>query len=345
MISRRRFLGAALAFGLLPAGCRRSAQDEKTAPPPPLIHRFGLPDNPPAFRRIYAAGPPAEVLLYALAPERMLGWTAKKRPEALALLGAASRSWPLLGGINGRGSTVSFERLLAEKTDLIVDAGTADDTYLSTAARTAAQLSLPYLLVDGRLEHAAEQFRRLGGILRSPHTGKLAGLAEAALSFARDTAARGSAPRVYFARGADGLETGRRASIHTEIISLLGAENAGDALGAGGLAKVSVEQVAQWQPDWIFTQDAGFAALAARHPVWQNIGAVRRGRIRLFPSLPFGWLDGPPGVNRLPGIYCLAAVLSGSTPARYAGQILPLLEALYHHRPDAAQIRTLGLAA
>ena len=72
--------------------------------------------------------------------------------------------------------------------------------------------------------------------------------------------------------------------------------------------------------------------------------AVREGRIGLLPRLPYGWIDGPPGINRLPGLYALAAILSGQPPARYREQILPLLEALYHHRPDPAQQCLLGLA-
>lgn len=342
MISRRSFLGGLLASGVLLTACRREhAPDDKAEAQ--LMHRFSLPDNPPEFRRLYAAGPPAEVMLYALAPERLVGWTAKKSPEALAFFGEASRKLPLLGGINGRGTTVSFERLLAEQVDLIVDVGTADETYLSTAARTSAQLSLPYVLLDGRLNQAAEQFRQLGSLIRSPHTDKLRSLAEAALAFAQDTAEHTKGTRIYYARGADGLETGRQSSIHTEIISLLGAENVGDALGAGGLAKVSLEQVVQWQPDWIFTQDAAFAAHALRDSAWQGVEAVRRGRVRVFPRTPFGWLDGPPGVNRLPGIYYLAAVLAGKPPAHYTERIVPLLEALYHRRPDSTQLRLLGL--
>ena len=66
---------------------------------------FRLPtDNRPASRVVVAdastahppprlphPNPPAEVLLHALAPERMLGWTAQKPESALALLGASER--------------------------------------------------------------------------------------------------------------------------------------------------------------------------------------------------------------------------------------------------------------
>ena len=344
MISRRRLLTAMLAGGLLLAGCGRREPDGAPLAADPLIHRFGLTETLPEFRRLYAAGPPAEVLLYALAPERMFGWTAKKQDQALAFLGAQARDWPHLGGINGRGTTVSFETLLAAEVDLVVDAGAVDDTYLSTARRTAEQLGVPYVLVEGRLAQAEQQFRQLGDILRAPDSGRLADLAAAALDFARQHAVRQGSVQVYFARGTDGLETGRKHAIHTEVLGLLGAENVADALGEGGLAKVSLEQVLAWQPEWIFTQDAGFAAEVAQHPGWQAVDAVRQGRVRLFPRLPFGWLDGPPGVNRLPGIYYLAAVLQGRPPTDYADPILALMQALYHHRPDAAQLQVLGLA-
>lgn len=184
-----------------------------------------MPQNPPAFRRIYAAGPPVEVLLHALAPERMLGWTAQKPEAALALLGASERKLPVLGGINGRGRPVSLEELLAAKVDLVIDAGTVNDGMLSTGEHTAKQLGVPYLLIDGRLDQAAEQVRLLGKLLDSPHTDKLAALAEQALAFAVQRAAerRSAPPTVYLARGEDGLETGRSGSIHTEVISMIGA--------------------------------------------------------------------------------------------------------------------------
>ena len=115
MISRRDFLRGLVAGSLLLAGCRPNEDDAPAAPSPSqsasgLLHSFGLPEsNTSSFHRLYAAGPPAEVLLYALAPERLIGWTAQKRPQALAMLNENARHLPPLGGINGRGSPVSLE--------------------------------------------------------------------------------------------------------------------------------------------------------------------------------------------------------------------------------------------
>ena len=46
------------------------------------------------------------------------------------------------------------------------------------------------------------------------------------------------------------------------------------------------------------------------------VRAVREGRLHCAPSLPFGWLDGPPGVNRLPGLpWLLSRLHPGASPA------------------------------
>ena len=126
------------------------------------------------------------------------------------------------------------------------------------------------------------------------------------------------------------------------MAELLGARNVGDALAGGGLAQVSIEQIILWQPDWILTQEADFAVQAANNPLWENVNAVREGRIGLLPRLPYGWIDSPPGINRLPGLYALDAALSERPPADYRNQILPLVEALCHHRPTPAQLGELG---
>ena len=41
------------------------------------------------------------------------------------------------------------------------------------------------------------------------------------------------------------------------------------------------------------------------NPLWQSVRAVRDGRVHLSPKLPFGWVDFPPGVNRLIGLWWL----------------------------------------
>jgi iron complex transport system substrate-binding protein len=64
------------------------------------------------------------------------------------------------------------------------------------------------------------------------------------------------------------------------------------------------------------------------------VRAVRDGRVHLSPKLPFGWVDFPPGVNRLPGLWWLGQVVY---PALFPEDLRALTRQwyrrLYHVEP------------
>lgn len=275
------------------------------------LHVFGAPPTPERVRRVFAAGAPAAVLAYALVPDKLLGWPWPLADAARALLAPAQRDLPMLGRLAGRGSTLPLEKLVALKPDLIVDAGTVDATYLSLAERVHRQTGIPYVVVDGRLADSARQLREMGRLLGAAERGeRLARYAETTL-VACGTAGP-ARPRVYLARGADGLETPLPGSVNGECIEAACALNAARAVEGGGLARVSREQVFAWSPEVVVTQYPEFVALARQDAFWQRLPAVRNGRFLLAPSAPFGWLDGPPGVNRLVGVRWLSDRLHGA---------------------------------
>jgi iron complex transport system substrate-binding protein len=118
-------------------------------------------------------------------------------------------------------------------------------------------------------------------------------------------------PRVYFARGPEGLETGLKGSINTEIIELAGGRNVadpGDAAIRRGITDVSIEQVIVANPDTIITWDRNFYQAVWNDPIWRNIPAVAAGRVWLSPTAPFGWIDRPPSVNRVIGLKWLSGL-------------------------------------
>ena len=126
-------------------------------------------------------------------------------------------------------------------------------------------------------------------------------------------------PRVYLARRANGLETGNRGSINTEIIERAGGINVVDAGRAGGgLVTVSLEQVLLWNPDTIVTTDRNFADEAKSNPAWASVDAVKKQRIFRSPNLPYGWVDGPPSINRVLGLQWLSHLFF---PNRLKGDI------------------------
>lgn len=325
-MKRRALLQAFLLTPLMLAGA------ELLAMPAQRVLRLGATRSTP--RRVFAAGAPAAVLIAAVAPERLLGWPMQVSPAALAQLPASLRTLPMVGRLAGRGSTVSLERLLALQPDLVLDAGDFDANYRDSAERVWQQTGIPIELVAGRLADHPAQLRHVGKLLGVAARGEaLAKAAEAQLALVRDVLATRPAtsrPTVYYGRGSDGLESGLAGSINTEVIEFCGGRNVAAAAGNGGLARVSLEQLLAWDPDVILTQDAAFAARAPQDPRWRSLRAVREGRLHCAPVLPFGWLDGPPCVNRLPGLpWLLSRLHPGASPALAPAALRPRISALH----------------
>ncbi len=287
---------------------------------------------PDKISRVFAAGPPASTLLYVLAPQDMVGWVRAPRDTEKPFLLPATRELPELGRLTGRGDTLNLERLVAEKPDLIVDFGSINDTYRSLADRVQTQAGIPYLLIDGRFSNTAAALRLLADVLGVKERGEtLARATEEIFGQVDRVLAQVPAdkrPRVYLARGPEGLETGSRGSINTEIIERVGAINVVEGLRAkGGITPVSPEQLIAWAPDTLITLDRGFRRSVAQKAEWQPVPAVAAGRVFLAPGLPYGFIDAPPSVNRLIGLTWLLHTLY---PDKAPGDLREQVRTFYH---------------
>ena len=302
---------------------------------------------PGKVNRVLAAGPPAAILLYTLAPELLAGWPARppSRLEA-GFLTEEAAALPETGRLTGRDNTANIEAVLRQRPDLVLDYGSVAPSFVSLANRVQAQTGIPTLLLDGALARIPETYRQLGEILdRRKDAMERADAAERILAEAGAHAARiaaGGRPRVLYVRGPRGLETGLAGSINTEIIEFAGAENvAGRALGPGGLTQISLEQVLAWNPDWVIAIHPDFLSHARQDPLWRALPALRANRLVLAPFLPFGWVDFPPAVNRLLGLLWLP-VLFGLAPAQtLAERVSDFHTLFYHRRPERSQIEAL----
>jgi len=279
--------------------------------------------------------------LYTLAPDLLLGWPRANSPEECAYMLPDICRRPEVGRITGRGNTANLETVLALKPNLIVDVGSINGTFVSLAARVQDQTGIPYALLDGRFVALATAYQKLGQLI-----GRQAAAEELADYTSRTlTAITGriadveteQRPRVYYARGPRGLVTGLGGSINVETIELIARNVAGGA--PGGLANTSIEQVLLWNPDVIVTIDLEFFNAVRSDPAWTSVKAVRDNRVHLSPKMPFGWVDFPPSVNRLIGLWWLAKILY---PERFPEDLRVLTRdfyaRFYHVTPTDAQI-------
>ncbi|HFZ1100704.1 TPA: ABC transporter substrate-binding protein [Raoultella ornithinolytica] len=303
-LSRRTFIQALSLLLCLPTL-------EGTAATPLALH-VGERPAPAHIRRIISAGAPADMLLLAAAPEKLLGFSSfdfSQFPDAPVPADIARL--PRLGRLAGHASTLSLETLLALEPDLVVDCGNVDDSWVSQAQRVSERSKIPWVLIGGNLASSAQQLLTIGDIVGTEaRTRRQAALAQRfiadAQAFSSGSRAR---TRFYAARGAKGLETGLAGSLHTEAAELLGLENVARVAGRSGLTQVSLENLLAWQPDIILTQNVTTRNYILQDPAWKGVSAVAKRQVLLLDGLPFGWLDASPGINRLAGMRRLHAWL------------------------------------
>jgi iron complex transport system substrate-binding protein len=300
---------------------------------------------PAKVERVYAAGPPAAMLVFAINPDKLLGWTRAMRADEAPFFPEKYARLPELGRLTGRGDTANVEVLLRARPDLVVDVGATAPVFASLADRVQQQTRLPYLLLDGRFEAIPETLRALGHAMGDEAAAKrLADYCERALAEVGTRVAQvlpEQRPRAYYGRGAQGLQTALGGSINAQVMEFLGARNVAGAVH-GGLAQASLEQVLAWDPEVIFTNDPNFYREVWSDTRWGSIAAVRAKRVHLSPHLPFGWFDFPPGANRIIGLYWAGKILY---PALFRDDLraktTEFYRLFYHQAPSAAQLDAL----
>lgn len=333
----RRALLLGAAAGLWPAARAQGTAREVTDS---AGRRVPVPAR---VQRVFPAGPPAAIWLYTLDPEALLGWPRANRPEEIEFLLPGIGNRPEVGRLTGRGNTANLETVLSLKPDLIVDTGSVRNTFVELADRVQSQTGIPYALIDGSLEAVPQGYRLLGELMGVRERAEgLARYAENTLRTVRERVAavpRAQRPRVYYARGPLGLETGLDGSINVEMFESMGLDLVSTRM-PGGLARVPFEQVLAWDPEVIITIDQTFAQTVAQNPLWRGVSAVKNGRVHLSPKLPFGWVDFPPSVNRLPGLWWIGSkVLPAQFPDDLAAMARDFYRRFYQVDLTPAQVQ------
>jgi iron complex transport system substrate-binding protein len=301
---------------------------------------------PAKVARVFAAGTPAAITLYTVAPDMLAGWPQHIGAAQAAYLPPKYAALPVTGRLTGRGNTANVEAVLAAKPDLVVDIGTIAPIYAALADRVQAQTGIPYVLLDGALPRTPALYRQLGAILSVADAAEpLAAYAADLLSQVKKRVAyvpRTDRARVYYARGPEGLETGLAGSINAEMIAFVGAVNVAATGEKRNIATVSPEQILGWNPEEIVTIDSRFFRAVWHDPIWADVDAVKYRRVFLAPDKPFGWFDSPPAANRLIGLKWLCNRLySGLFTGDLGAETRDFYRRFYHVDLTDAQLTAL----
>lgn len=303
---------------------------------------------PARVARVMPADPSAAVLVYVLAPDKLAGWT-RPLPRGAGVPARYARL-PVIGQLAGATPTASVATVARLHPDLIIDAGTVTPARAAFADQISQATGIPYILLDSSLDRTPTMLRTIGRVLGVADRGDdLAGSAEHAINALRGRLLIQPAterPRVYYARGASGLDTAEPGSGAAASIEAAGAINVAGALGAGEQVAVTPQQLRAWNPDLIIAEDRSFYAAMQRNPAWRSLAAVRDRKVYLEPSVPFGWIDDPAGVNRLVGLYWLSQIFyPGNAQDDLRSLMSDLYDKFYGIKLSDAQIEAIAKTA
>jgi iron complex transport system substrate-binding protein len=267
---------------------------------------------PDRVGRVMGADQSAAVLVFVLAPEKLVGWSRPLTRKQRAYIPARLARLPVAGEFGGPAPTAAADGVARLRPDLIIDTGPVTPEAAARADVIQQQTGVPYILLDGGIQQAPDTLTTVGAILGVAERGQdLASYARHAIDGLRGRlliTESTSRPLAYYGRGPDGLETGLAGSQAMAAIDQAGVINVAAGLGGGELTRVTREQIFQWNPAVVIAQQRGFYNALQRDRGWRGLPAVTKKNVYLAPAAPFGWIDDPAGVNRIIGLPWLTAL-------------------------------------
>ncbi len=304
------FFALALTFSLLTACTQPQESSEPTPEQVTFIDSAGRAvEVDSAIERVAPSGTMAQIMLYTLCPEKLVGLGAPFSEEQALYIDDVYVNLPVFGVFYGKNANLNVESLMAADPQVIIDIGDVKDSTVEDMDALQEQTGIPTVFIESTLTKSAMAYRQLGTLLGcEDRAEELATYCETTLQTTEDIIATIPAEdryTVYYGDGVTGLEAVSAGTIHSEILDVLGLTNVCD-LGNTKNTEISIEDLLSWNPDIIIlvTPEAYEEALTS--PLWAELDAVKNGRVYQTPAAPYNWSGRPPAVNRFLGIRWLS---------------------------------------
>jgi ABC-type Fe3+-hydroxamate transport system, periplasmic component len=264
--------------------------------------------------RVAPSGNVAQVQLYTIANDLMVGNAGSYSDGAKQYLTDSNVNLPVLGAFYGKKANLNKEALIVCDPQVVIDFGEIKgsvEAMSSDLDNLEKQINIPILFIESYLRNTPASYRMLGVLLgREAEAEKLALYAEKAINKADKERANIEKPvKIYYSTAPDALDAVPTGNFHGEVIELVGAENVIPATKGSGSNQISLETLFTNQPEVILLGNEEAYKLVTTDKTWAELDAVKNGRVYLLPLLPYPWIDSPPSVNRIIGIYHLGTLL------------------------------------
>lgn len=265
---------------------------------------------PKKVQKVFSASPPMTILLYALAPETMIGVNYRFLDIEKQFMLKRIALLPVLGSFFSSGNQANLEKVLALSPDIVFmwDIVRKNGQYFEKTLEKfnipvvyIAQNSIPQMLdalrVMGVFLHKEKRAQKL--ITHAKHNLELV---KKSVESLKDTPKK----RVYLAQGKDGLTTECSGNLQSQIIPLAGGINVhtceGLQKGSSRKSKITLETLYRYDPDVIIVWDKSFFESLKTLSTWRNLKAYKNHQIYFSPISPFNWSSRPPSIMRFLGV-------------------------------------------
>lgn len=265
---------------------------------------------PKRVQRVFPASPPMMILLYALAPETMIGVNYVFREEEKRYMLPYVRDLPPLGSFFGSGNEANVEKVLTLKPDIVFGWDVVR-VRATSFEHTLERFRIPLVyLAQSSIGQTKDALLVMGKFLgKEERAQTLVSYAENNLQRVKksvDALGERKKAKVYLAQGEDGLTTECDGNMQSEIIPLAGGVNVhtcGEKLSGGSQKEtISIEKLYMYDPDVIFVWDKRFYEALKHEKKWHHLRAYKENKIYFAPITPFSWLSRPPSLMRFLGV-------------------------------------------
>lgn len=300
---------------------------------------------PADITKIAISGPLAQIVLFALCPDKLVGVASKWDATAEQYLATEYYNLPELGQLYGGKGELNLETLLASGAQVVIDVGEPKDSIVSDLDALQEQTGIPFVHITATASTMAEAYTKLGELLNMPEEAKT--LSDyCAKVYARTLEIANSAQKVnlIYCLGDTGLNVIANGSYHAEILDLL-ANNVAvvdDPSSKGSGNEVDMEQILLWNPEVILFAPGSIYSTVGSDPAWQQVNAIKNGTYYEVPMGPYNWMGFPPSVQRYLGMMWMAQLLYPDT-AQYDlyTEVATYFKLFYHSELTQAQYDAL----
>ena len=300
-----------------------------------------LPVN---ITRIAPSGSNAQVIVFQIAPEKLVGLSTSLGAEEKTVYPSYTHDLPVFGTLYGKRADLNRETLILADPELVIDVGDIKGSVESMARElddVSASVGVPVVFIEANMDNYPEVFRKLGKLLGFEERGEqLAKYYEAAVAEI-EKYSTGSKPTVYITSSNDGLEAVIGGKSHAQCAEKAGADVEVTSSVAQANGTISLETLYLLDPEYIFAYtEEGYRTITTGSD-WSGLQAVRNGKVYLVPGMPHCFIDSPVCSNRIIGLFYLADIFYPQAGIDIVQRTVEFYSLFYHAEITESQARAI----